>query len=185
MKVGILGGTFDPVHGAHLAMAGAALRHLALDEVLFVPTGTTRYRKPATASGEDRVAMLGLALEGEPRYRIDERELGAGATGYTVDTLRALRRERPRDELFLLIGGDQLAKFGSWHEPDEVRRLAKLAVFQRPGAESVAAETLVVPMAQMAISASAIRARAARGDDLSDCVPAGVAGYILRHGLYR
>lgn len=166
-------------------MAGAALRHLELDEVLFVPTGATRYRKPASASGEDRVAMLGLAIEGEPRYRIDERELQPGATGYTVDTLRVLHKEHPRDELYLLIGGDQLAKFTSWHEPDEVKRLAKLGVFLRPDFPLDTTGALVIPMKPIAISASAIRARAARGEDLSDCVPARVADYILRHGLYR
>ncbi|HLT27001.1 MAG TPA: nicotinate-nicotinamide nucleotide adenylyltransferase, partial [Zeimonas sp.] len=88
---GILGGTFDPVHNAHLAMARAARRELALEKVLFIPTGTTHYRKPARASGEHRVAMLRLALKDEPQFETDERELRPGASGYTVDTLRELR----------------------------------------------------------------------------------------------
>jgi nicotinate-nucleotide adenylyltransferase len=129
--------------------------------------------------------MLRLALQGEPRCRIDERELQPGATGYTVDTLRALHAEQPRDELYLLIGSDQLAKFGSWHQPDEIKRLAKLAVFRRPEFRADTAGVPVIAMAPLAISASAIRRRVAHGEDLADCVPASVAGYILRHGLYR
>src|SRR6202008_2593248 len=88
LKVGILGGTFDPVHNAHLALAGTALRELPLDEILWIPTGTPGYRNPPVAPAEHRLAMLKLALAGEPRYRIDIRELAPGASGYTVDTLR-------------------------------------------------------------------------------------------------
>ncbi len=185
MKVGVLGGTFDPVHKAHLAMARAAAEQLGLDEVLFVPTGKTHYRRPARAEPRERLAMLRLALGGEPRFRIDERELAAEATGYTVDTLRALRRERPADELYILIGTDQLAAFGAWRDPEEVKRLARLAVFERPGARADVSGVQVVAMAPLAISASGIRSRAARGDDVSDAVPPAVAAYIREHGLYR
>ena len=81
--IGILGGTFDPVHNAHLAWARAALEHLQLERVLFIPTGTTRYRNPAVASGDDRAAMLRLALAGEPRFRLDTRELRPEASGWS------------------------------------------------------------------------------------------------------
>jgi nicotinate-nucleotide adenylyltransferase len=118
MALGILGGTFDPVHNAHLAMARAALDHLKLDKILFIPTGTTRYRNPATASGEDRVAMLRLAVAGEPRFEVDTRELRPGASGYTVDTLSALRSELGDAELHLLMGADQYEKLASWHRPE-------------------------------------------------------------------
>src|SRR5258708_32878731 len=91
--IGILGGTFDPVHNAHLAMAGAALRELGLDEILWIPTGAPGYRHAPIASAEHRLAMLKLALAGEPHYRIDIRELAPGASGYTVDTLKSLRSE--------------------------------------------------------------------------------------------
>ena len=167
-------------------MAQAALRNLKLDRVIFIPTGAPRYRKPAVASPEQRLVMLRLALAGEPRYEIDERELGRDATGYTVDTLSALRAQLGGDTgLYLLIGGDQLAKFGEWYRPQEVMKLAKLAVFARPGIDVDMKSAHLIPMQAMPVSASGIRNRAARGENLSDAVPAPVADYIARHRLYR
>jgi nicotinate-nucleotide adenylyltransferase len=185
-RFGILGGTFDPVHNAHLAMAGAALDQLKLDKVLWMPTGNPGYRNPPLASGEHRVAMLRLALEGEPRYEVDPRELLLGASGYTVDSLHELRLELgPDASLVLLMGADQFAKLGSWHRPDEVARLARIAVFARPGFEVNQEKTLLVAMEPMPISGTEIRERVGRGEDISGLVPAPVASYIARHGLYR
>ena len=181
--IGILGGTFDPVHNAHLAMARAALEHLALAEIRFIPTGPTHYRNPAVASAEDRVAMLQLAFANHPQYKVDRRELRPEATGYTVDTLKALRAELPGDDLHLLMGADQYEKLESWHRPDEVRRLARIGVFGRPGI-ALAQRVDLIPMEPMPISASDIRARAARGEDIGRLVPPAVANYIRRRGLY-
>jgi nicotinate-nucleotide adenylyltransferase len=181
--IGVLGGTFDPVHNAHLAMARAALEHLALDRVLFIPTGPTRYRAPSSTAGTDRVAMLRLAVEGEPRFAVDERELRPEATGYTVDTLRALRSELGDAELHLLLGADQYAKLDTWHRADEVRRLARIAVFGRPGTE-LKEKPRLIPMDPMPLSSSEVRARARRGEDLGRFVPPAVANYIARRGLY-
>ena len=182
--IGILGGTFDPAHNAHLAMARAALDHLGLERVLFIPTGHTRYRPPSATPGKDRAAMLRLAIGDEPRFGVDERELRPGATGYTVDTLRALRSELGGAELYLLIGADQYAKLDSWHQPDEVRRLARISVFGRPGIQ-VKEGVNFIPMRPMTVSASEIRARAKRGERLDDMAPPAVASYIARHRLYR
>ena len=179
MAIGILGGTFDPIHNAHLAMAQAALDALKLESVLFIPTGTTRYRNAAVASPRDRVAMLRLALEGKAKFVIDERELQPGATGYTADTLRTFKD----DDLYLLMGADQYDKLETWHRPEEVKRLAKIAVFGRPGIE-LKDKVKLIPMTPMPISASDIRARAARGEDLTGLVPPAVANYIARHRLY-
>jgi nicotinate-nucleotide adenylyltransferase len=181
--IGILGGTFDPVHNAHLAVAQAALERLGLDQVVFIPTGPTHYRTGALASGADRVAMLRLAVGGNPKYRVDERELQPGASGYTVDTLKALRAELGPAELYLLMGADQYAKLDSWHRPDEVRRLAHVAVFGRPGIQ-VKDNVKLIPMQPMAVSASEIRAKAKRGEGLDAMVPPAVADYIARHRLY-
>jgi nicotinate-nucleotide adenylyltransferase len=181
--IGILGGTFDPVHNAHLAMARAAREALDLKRVLFVPTGNPQYRKPAVASGRHRVEMLRLALAGEAAFEVDPRELQPGASGYTVDTLRALHAEG-MDDLYLLMGADQYAKLGSWHNPQELLRLAKIAVFPRPGVE-LAESVDLIPMPPIPVSSSEVRARAARGEDLSACVPPAVANYIARHALYR
>jgi nicotinate-nucleotide adenylyltransferase len=162
------------------------LRELSLDRIIFIPTGNPKYRQPATASGEHRLAMLRLALAGEPRYQIDERELSTQATGYTADTLEALRGELGRDAaLYLLMGADQYAKLGSWHRPDEVARLASIVVVARPGSHIAERKAQTLAFAPMPISASDIRARAARGESLAGLVPAQVANYIDDHGLYR
>jgi nicotinate-nucleotide adenylyltransferase len=162
-------------------MARAALDRLKLDRILWIPTGKPNYRQGAIATAEDRLAMLRLALAGEPRFEIDERELKPGATGYTVDTLRALHAERPSDELYLLIGADQYEKFGEWRSPDEIERLATLVVFPRPGFHT-RGKALVVPMPPMPHAASDIRAAEV---DVKTQVPAAVANYIARKGLYR
>jgi nicotinate-nucleotide adenylyltransferase len=166
-------------------MARAALDHLKLDKLLFMPTGSPRYRTPAVASGAQRVAMLRLAVGDEDSCEIDARELGPGATGYTVDTLRELRLELGADTpLWLLMGADQYAKLDSWHRPQDVKKLAKIAVFSRPGV-TLKGDIPLIPMDPMPVSASEIRARVARGEDISGMVPAAVRDYIAREGLYR
>jgi nicotinate-nucleotide adenylyltransferase len=183
-KAGILGGTFDPVHNAHLAMARAALEHLKLEKILFMPTGAPRYRTPAVASGEHRVAMLRLALADNASYEIDARELAPGASGYTVYTLKELRLELgAATELWLLMGADQYAKLDTWHRPEDVRRLARVAVFARPGI-SLDKKVPLIPMEPMPVSASEIRARVARGEGIAELVPPAVASYIAQHRLY-
>lgn len=167
-------------------MAGAALRELRLDEILWIPTGAPGYRDAPAASAEHRLSMLKLALAGEPRYRIDMRELAPGASGYTVDTLTSLRAETgSTDSLYLLLGGDQYAALATWRRPEEVKKLARIAVFARPGFKAAGADAESVPMNPLPISASEIRARCARGEPLSGLLPPAVAGYIARHRLYH
>ncbi|HEY5898381.1 MAG TPA: nicotinate-nucleotide adenylyltransferase [Burkholderiales bacterium] len=182
----MLGGTFDPVHNAHLSIAKTAMHSLGLQRILWIPTGKPGYRKPPVASVFDRLAMLALALKEEPDYEIDRRELESSASPYTVDTLTMLRAERPGDDLYLLLGADQYASFRGWRRPTDVARLARVAVFTRPGYELAAGgDVIVVPMAPLAVSASDIRARAARGASLAGLVPPAVANYIADHRLYR
>jgi nicotinate-nucleotide adenylyltransferase len=180
MTIGILGGTFDPVHNAHLAMARAALEHLKLERILWLPTGAPKYRAPAMTPARHRVAMLRIALAGEPRYALDERELDPAHSGYTVDTLKSLGGHP-----VLILGADQCAKLETWHRWREVLELATLAVCARPGWVSPDGRATPVPMAPLDISASDIRARLARGEDVSALLPARVLGYIRQHGLYR
>jgi nicotinate-nucleotide adenylyltransferase len=147
-------------------------------------------RLPPAARGERRAprgdaAPRHIAIEGEPRYALDPRELAADATGYTADTLRGLHADNAVPAtLYLLMGADQYAKLSSWHRPDEVKRLARLAVFARPGFELDGGDAAVVPMQPLAVSSRDIRARLARGVDIAGLVPPAVANYIRRHGLY-
>ena len=188
--VGILGGTFDPVHNAHLAIARHALEALGATRILWIPTGAPRYRKPPVASAEHRVAMLALAIDGEPRYAIDQRELAPGASGYTYDTLVALRAELgPNAPLVMLIGADQYEKLDSWHRARELFSLCTFAVFGRPTSIAATAEqprpgVVHVEMEPIPISATEIRSRIARGEAVSAELPVSVLRYIQRHHLY-
>src|SRR4051812_12538232 len=166
-------------------MAEAALKALPVQTILFMPTGKTHYRDPAVASAKDRLAMLNLAIQNRPQFRIDDRELSPKATGYTVDSLKSLRAEVGDAALYFLMGSDQYAKLDTWRDPDEVRKLAELVVFARPGAQIRGKVFKQIPFESMDDSATETRARAARGEDFSGMVPAAVAQYIVRQHLYR
>jgi nicotinate-nucleotide adenylyltransferase len=191
--IGIFGGTFDPVHNAHLRIARLALERLGLARLVWVPTGAPRYRAVPVASAEHRLAMLELALANESRCAIDTRELAPQASGYTVDTLAALKAELGADApLVLLIGSDQYEKLAGWHRWRELFGLARIAVVARPGrAPEASAEVrsagpvLRVEMAPLDISSTEIRERIARGEDASAMLPRPVLEYIATHRLYR
>jgi nicotinate-nucleotide adenylyltransferase len=184
LRIGILGGTFDPVHNAHLAVASTALRAMGLDKLLWLPTGTPPYRPAPVAAAPHRVAMLKLAIADEPRSAIDERELRPGASGFTFDSVSSLKGENPQSRFVLLMGADQYEKRAGWHRWAELEKLCDVAVFARPDSY-LEAKANIIPMTPMKISASDIRARLARGEDVSALLPAPVLGYIREQGLYR
>ena len=190
-RLGLFGGSFDPVHRAHLALARAARAELALDRVLWIPAGQPwQKHRPMTAAAH-RLAMLQLALEGEPGASIDRRELDRPGLTYTVDTVEQLRAEHPQAELVLLIGQDQYAHFHTWHRWRDIVRQVVLAVAQRPGTaasadpEVMRAPMRSVPLPPMDVAATTIRERVAAGLPIDDLVPLQVARYIDSQGLYR
>ena len=186
ISVGVLGGSFDPVHNAHLAMARAALDGLGLSEVLWIPSGTPPHRDPPLASAEYRAAMVRIAIAGEPRFVLDEREMRKPSPSYTVETLEDLRRELGTAvRLFLLIGADQNARLETWHRHADLFSLATIAVFARPGlALENAGRVTIVPMVPQDISSTAIRKRIAKGESARGLLPEAVLDYIETHRLY-
>jgi nicotinate-nucleotide adenylyltransferase len=183
LRIGILGGTFDPAHNAHLAIAGAALRAMGLEQILWIPTGSPQYRPAPAASAAHRLAMLKLAIANEPRYALDERELQPGASGFTYDTVKELKEKKPDAEFTLLMGTDQYAKRETWYRWADIEKLCEVAVIARPG-WNLDAKAKMIPMTPISISASDIRARIARGEDVSAMLPIAVLGYIKEKKLY-
>ena len=184
-RIGVFGGTFDPVHVGHLAIALAALESVPLDRVLFVPVRRSPLKdRDPLASTADRVAMLETAIASEPRFALSRAELEREGVSYTVDTLEELRSQ---GELFLILGSDALADLARWRAPDRIRELATILVAARPGAPELdamhGARTFDAP--RLDISSRELRARAARGMSLRYLVPDAVWEHIKRHGLYR
>ena len=124
MRIGILGGTFDPIHLGHLAAAEAAIDCARLDRVIFIPSGMPPHRHEAAANADQRLEMCRLAIDGNKKFEVSDVEVKRGGVSYTVDTLRELKSRYPNDELFLILGWDAAKLFSSWNEPNEIRRLA-------------------------------------------------------------
>ena len=184
MRIGILGGSFDPIHHGHLILARAAKEELGLNRVLLMPANKSPHKtdtKPATA--EDRLEMVRLAIEGEEGFEVSDVELRRPAPSYTVETLRELKKSHPQDEFVLLIGADNVATFDTWREPGEIRHLAQIAVLDRAG--SGAAHDWPTVRRLVDISSTDIRARAADGRSIRYLTPDAVCDYIATHSLYR
>lgn len=186
VRIGVFGGSFDPIHLGHLSTARAAADLLALDQVRFVPAARQPLKKAHRASVADRVAMLETALAGERRFVLDRREVERGGPSYTVDTLRSLRAAFPSDQLFLLIGSDAAAELPHWRESAAIRALAEIVVHERAGASVAApAGMRLIAVPPVDVSASRIRSAVGQGDSIEGMVPAAVAEYIRAHRLYE
>jgi nicotinate-nucleotide adenylyltransferase len=196
VRLGILGGAFNPPHIGHLVCAQEALLQLELDKVVFLPVGQAPHREVEDDPGaEARLELVELAIADDERFTSSRVELDRDGPSYTSDTLREMRSAAPEDELFLILGGDQAATLPTWHEPEEVLSLATVAVVERiswtrnaigikiarlMGAHRV--RYLDMPLIQ--VSSSAIRRRVAAGRPLRYLVPDAVASYIEANGLY-
>jgi nicotinate-nucleotide adenylyltransferase len=193
-RIGLLGGSFDPVHLAHVELGRAAWEHLSLAEVQFIPAGQPWQRRPLSATGEQRVAMLGIALRHHPYMKVNAIELERDGDTYTVDTLEQLP---PGADYWWILGADQLHNFCSWHRWQDIAALVHLVVAQRPGTPLAAPAALTshldalgrtleeLPFEPVAISATAIRERLAAGASTDGLLDVAVAQYIHRNGLYQ
>jgi nicotinate-nucleotide adenylyltransferase len=184
MRLGIFGGSFDPIHHGHLILARAAREQLGLDQVLLIPANRSPHKPGAkSATGHDRWAMLQLAIDGEPGLTASDLELQRPPPSYTLDTLRQLRDQHPEAELVLLIGADNVEKFDTWHEPAAIQQLATLAVLER--ASGAPAHPWPVVRRLVEISSTDLRDRVASGRSIRYLTPDRVCDYIRQHGLYR
>ncbi len=195
MRLGVFGGTFDPVHFGHLRTVEAAAEKFRLRRVLYVPARVSPHKQEPSADARHRVAMLALALAGRPDWVVSLCELDREPPSFTVDTLRLLAVRHPGDELWLLMGTDALAGFANWKEPAEILRLSRVAAFLRepfagsglriPRLEGIANRLEVFDAGSVKISATDLRNDLARGGGAAGRVPDPVGEYITKQGLYR
>ena len=196
MRIGILGGTFNPPHLAHLICAQEAHLQLALDRVLFVPARVPPHKPIDSEPGpEQRLRLCQLAVQGDERFAVSDVELRRDGPSYTVDTLKALKDQSPNDELYLILGGDVAAGLPTWRQPERVLELATLAIARRRGTpRSTVAQALSslrggdrarhFAMPRIGISSTIVRRRARDGEPIRYLVPDAVADHIERHHLY-
>jgi nicotinate-nucleotide adenylyltransferase len=190
MKLGILGGTFDPVHLGHTALAAAAAEALSLDTVLFIPNASPPHKPGRKITPyEHRVNMLKIALENCPSRELCEMETGTEAPHYTIDTIRTLKAARGGDaDMFLLLGADEAAEFHGWRDPEKILAEVTVTVVPRAGCDTSVIEDpcsfRILSVEIPDISSTDIRERAASGRGLEDLVHPGVAEYLLEHRLY-
>jgi nicotinate-nucleotide adenylyltransferase len=192
-RIGVLGGTFDPIHAGHLAVARAAAEALSLDEVIFVPAGLPWQKQADDISdAEDRYLMTVLATAHDIRFTVSRVDLERQGPTYAVDTLTDLALQHPDDQLFFIVGADALASLHTWHEPERLLSLATFIAVTRSGHDGEVGPSVglgrdavvQVVMAPVDISGTELRARAARGESLAGSVHPGVETYIARRGLY-
>lgn len=199
MRVGILGGTFDPIHYGHLLIAESAREQLLLDQVRFVPAGDPPHKPgvPVTAA-RSRVEMLRLAIAGCPALTVDVRELDRPGPTFTVDTLQSIADDEPEAELFFLMGADSLRDFLTWKHPDRIATLARLVVCNRRGiamptsdqiiawvGRDIASRVLTVTMPGVDLSATELRERIRSGRSIRFLTPRAVEQYIRETRLYE
>jgi len=194
-RIGVLGGTFDPVHVGHLAAARAAIECARLDRVIFMASGQPPHRPAAAAAPEHRLEMTRLATFGDPRLAVSDLELRRPGVSFTSDTLRELHALYPQAELFLILGWDAARLFSTWHQPEKVRELATIVVVARPGSASpqpadleaagLSGDGVILCLGRTPdVSASGIREDIKNGRSVEGKVPPAVERYVATHHLY-
>ena len=192
-RLGVYGGTFDPVHTGHLVIARGVVEHCALDRLLFVPSARPPHKQGlAIAPPDDRYRMAELAARHDPRLEVSDIEINRPGLSYTVDTLEELQRiYGASSRLYLVIGADSLLEIDTWHAPDRVFDLATVVTVPRPGKDLTGVglrwrdRVVTVHLPEIDISSTDIRRRAGEGLPIAHLVPEEVAGYIEERGLYR
>lgn len=196
VRIGIMGGTFDPIHNGHLAIAKSAAEQLGLDRVLFMPAGNPHFKlDQRVTDAADRAQMVKRAIEDEPLFVLDMREVEREGVTYTADTLEEMIRQNPDVEMYFLLGTDSAQTLPKWRRAETVARLCKPVVLHRPGestqavknafaASPIEFDALFLDVPQVDVSSTELRQRLADGLDIDGMVPPAVAQYIETHSLY-
>lgn len=194
MRIGILGGTFDPPHIAHLALAHAAIEQLDLEEVIFMPVAKNPLKHKAMASPKQRLAMTSLLIEGEPKLAVSDLEISRGGQSYAVDTLEELQAAQPA-EYWFIVGADALKDLAQWKNPERLLRLCRIAAALRPPFSETQMVARIpeefrdrvdfVTMPPMEVASFDIRDRLAREKPVKPMIPDSVLDYIRQNNLYR
>lgn len=187
-RLGILGGTFDPIHLGHLVAASAVHDQLELDRVLLTPTAMQPFKAgERTTPASHRRAMCAIAADGDPRFDVSDVDLERGGVTYTVDTLADIAAQHPDAELYFITGADALARLEDWKDVDRLMTLATFVGVTRPGHSFVKIDRphILVEAPALAISSTDVRQRVRAGRSIRYLVPDGVADYIAQHGLYH
>ncbi len=190
-RLGVMGGTFDPIHHGHLVAASEAAARFELDEVIFVPTGKPSFKQHQKVTApEHRYLMTVIATASNPRFTVSRVDVDRPGLTYTVDTLRDLREQRPEADLYFISGADAIEQMLTWKDADDLWKMAHFVAVSRPGHRlsvdslpSGVVSTLEIPA--LAISSTDCRHRAEAGQPVWYLVPDGVVQYIAKHGLYR
>ncbi len=201
MRIGILGGSFDPVHYGHLHLGKNALDRMLLDRILFLPVGKTPHKaKQLKASAQARLEMLRLAIRSYPEFDICEIEINSKLIAYTADTLRFLHGTRPEDELFFIVGSDVFSSIHYWWHAEEICKLTSFIIAQRPDTptpdfsnfQAIASEEKIeywkkqiIPMREIDISSTSIRTKMSKGESIRSMTPDSVVEYIRSNRLYQ
>ncbi len=198
MNIGLLGGTFDPIHNGHIAIAETARKRVGLDEIIFMPAAQTPLKdNNRISAAEHRIEMVRLAIAGKPYFRLSTIEMNRAGPSYTVDTISGLRNVTgDENEIFFIIGCDSLAGFPRWKDPERLIQVCRLVAVPRPGCAIPDTDTLekevpgisknviILDEPLIDISATEIRERVAKGLSISNLVPGLVEEYIRQHKLY-
>ena len=184
LKIGIYGGTFDPIHHGHLILAREAREKLELDQIIFVPAAASPLKEPPSASAALRLEMLQAAIKGQEGFVVDHCEIQRPAPSYSFDTALQFREREPKAQLFWLIGADNVSSLNKWHRIEELKQLVQFAVLDR-GCSELERQIYPVVQRNIDISATDIRNRVASGRSIRYLVPQAVEEIIRREKLYR
>lgn len=196
MRLGLFGGTFDPIHLGHLILAEACREACGLDRVWFVVAGVPPHKKGERTPVSDRLEMVRIAIAGNSAFEVSEIEAQSSGPHYSIDTLERIREQRPGDDLFFLIGADSLRDLPTWRAPERIAALAGLVVVNRPGIDPEILEDLPdfgpgtiparrVDIPPVGIASTDLRRRLARGESVRYQIPRGVEAYIRAQCLYQ